>query len=88
MPASISVRCAIWRWMRWRMLRKAAAACRTSVAPWGRKVGTSTPRPKASAAMASLRSERTWLRRNSMAMARVTSAVPTIQLSTTKTIEV
>ena len=45
-PASISVRCVIWRWMRSRMLMKARAAWRTSVAPSGLKFGTSRPLPR------------------------------------------
>ena len=78
-PASISVRCRIWRWMRSRITRKAAAACRTSLAPSGLKSGTSRPLPKLSAAMARRRIERIWLRMKAMAMANSTRALPTIQ---------
>ncbi len=77
-PASISVRCVIWRRMRSRILRKAEAAWRTSVAPSSLKLGTSRPLPKLSAAAASRRSALTWLRMNSDATASSTSEDPAI----------
>ena len=77
-PASISVRWLIWRWIRSRITRKAAAACRTSVAPSSLKRVTSRPLPKASAAAANRRIGRIWLRMKMMAMANSTIAAPTI----------
>jgi hypothetical protein len=67
----------MWRWMRPRMCRKALAARRTSFAPCGLKAATSSPRPNASAALASRSMARTWLRMNSSAMA-VSSTVATV----------
>ncbi len=61
-PASIWVRCSIWRSMRARMRRKAWAAWRTSAAPEGRKSGASWPRPNRSAACASRSIGLAWLR--------------------------
>ncbi len=58
------------------MSRKALAAWRTSAAPCGRKFGTSTPRPKASAAAASRSMARTWLRMNSTATPDSKSVAP------------
>ena len=58
---------------------KACAARRTSRAPRGRKSGTSRPLPKLSAASASRRIGRIWLRRNRTATVSSTSEVPTIQ---------
>ena len=67
-PESICVRCSIWRSRRERIDRKAAPARRTSSAPAGRK-GSERPLPKASAASASARIGRTWLRRKTTATA-------------------
>ncbi len=78
-PASMSVRCWIWRSRRLRIAMKALAAWRTSVAPEGLKFGVSRPLPKFSAAVASRRIGLTWLRMNSVATAKRMSDVPTIQ---------
>ena len=77
-PASISVRWVIWRCSRSRILMKARAAWRTSVAPSGLKLGTSRPLPKRSAATARRCSERTWLRMKTEAMVSSTSDEPAI----------
>ena len=58
---------------------KAVAAWRTSVAPSGLIGPMSRPMPNASAAAASRRIARTWLRMNSAAMPNSSSAVPTSQ---------
>ena len=55
------------------------AARLTSLAPRGRKPGTSRPLPKLSAASAKVRIGRIWLRRNSTDTPSNTSDVPTIQ---------
>ena len=78
-PASIAVRCSIARSMRVFISMKACAARRTSRAPRGRKLGTSRPLPKLSAASASLRIGLIWLRRKMMATISSTVDVPTIQ---------
>ena len=78
-PASVSVRWVICRVIRSRISRNAPAAWRTSLAPEGRKSVTSRPLPKLSAASASRRIGRIWLRRKMIAMANSTSALPTIQ---------
>ena len=78
-PASIAVRCSIARSMRVFISMKACAARRTSSAPRGRKLGTSRPLPKLSAASASRRIGRIWLRRNRIATISSTVEVPTIQ---------
>ena len=57
---------------------KAAAARRTSRAPRGRKFGDLAALAEASAASASRRIGRIWLRRNRMATVSSTSEVPTI----------
>jgi hypothetical protein len=57
---------------------KAAAARCTSRAPRGRKFGTSRPLPKLSAASASRRIGRIWLRRKAIATVSSTTEVPTI----------
>jgi hypothetical protein len=63
-PVSIAVRCSIWRSMRSRIWMKAKPARRTSSAPRGRKLGgIGRPLPKLSAASASCRIGRIWLRR-------------------------
>ncbi len=56
-PASISVRCRIWRWMRSRIWMNAAAAWRTSSAPSILVKATGRPLPNPSAAAASRRSD-------------------------------
>ena len=65
--------------MRSCMRLNAAAAWRTSVAPSGLIGPRSRPMPKSSAAVASRRIARTWLRMNSAAMPNSSSAVPTSQ---------
>ena len=65
--------------MRSCMRLKAAPACRTSVAPSGRISGPSRPRPKSSAASASRRSERTWMRMNKAAITNSSTADPASQ---------
>ena len=65
--------------MRSCMRLKAVAAWRTSVAPSGLIAPMSRPMPKASAASASRRIARTWLRMNSAAMPNSSSDEPTSQ---------
>ena len=78
-PASIAVRCSIERSMRPFISMKDCAAWRISRAPRGRKSGASRPLPKLSAASASRRIGRIWLRRNSTATVSRTTDVPIIQ---------
>ena len=77
-PLSIVVRCSMARSMRRFISRKAWPAWRTSRAPRGRN-SISRPLPKLSAASASRRIGRIWLRRNRIAMPSSTSDEPPIQ---------
>ena len=77
-PFSIAVRCSVARSIRRFISMKASPACLTSVAPCGLKL-TSRPFPKSSAACASLKIGRIWLRRKMIATVRRTIIAPSIQ---------
>ena len=78
-PLSIVVRCSIARSTRRFISTKAAPAWRTSRAPRGLKA-TSRPLPNSSAARANRRIGRIWLRRNEVAIARMTTEATVVQM--------